>query len=421
MSTETYTHIQGRWLAAARIVWLLLFAFSVLTLLVAFPVRWRELSHPSEHVLTNLNGIGLSLTVYAVGSLLIELVFALSFFLVGLLIFLRRSDDRMAMYTSLTLVALSIGNQTVAPTVYALRGHPLGALIYAVAGFVAWSMFTQFPYLFPSGRYVPRWTLIPGLIWIVLDIPWNFMVDTPLYPPGWSLAIIGPLFIFLWGSAIVSQIYRYRHVSSLIERQQTKWVMYVLALIVAAFILFMLISFVVGSSLFAITSLEDASTPELFMLRLAAQLITPLLFILLPLAFAFSILRYRLWDIDIIIRRTLVYSLLTGLLGLIYLGIVLVLQTVLTAIGGERSPIILVVSTLAIAGLFNPLRKQVQALIDSRFYRSKYQAEKVLAQFALTARDETDLDTLTGELERVVVETLQPEHASLWIRRVDMG
>jgi hypothetical protein len=420
MSAETYTHIQSGWLRAARIGWLVFFAFAVLTLLVAFPVRWRELAHPSEYVLANLNAMGLSVTVYAVASLLVELIFALTFLLVGLLILLRRSDDRMALFTSLTLVAFGIGNQTVAPTVYALRAQPWGEMIFAVAGFVAWTLFTQFPYLFPSGRYVPRWTLIPGLIWIVLDVPWNFMIDSPLYPPDWPLVIIGPLFIFLWASAVVSQVYRYRYVSSMIERQQTKWVMYALALIVASIILIMLFSFVLGSSLIAITSLEEATTANLFTARLVMQLVSPLLFLLLPVAFAFSILRYRLWDIDIIIRRTLVYSLLSGLLGLIYLGIVLVLQTVLTVFGGERSPVVLVVSTLAIAVLFNPLRKRVQAAIDSRFFRSKYQAEQVLAQFALTARDETDLETLTSELERVVVETLQPEHASLWIRPTEI-
>jgi hypothetical protein len=420
MSAETYTHIQSRWLRAARIGWLVFFAFAVLTLLVAFPVRWGELTHPSEYVLTNLSEIGLSVTVYAVASLSIELLFALTYLLVGLVIFLQRSDDRMALFTALTLVAFGIGNQTISPTVYSLRAYPWGGIIYAVVGYIAWTTFTHFPFLFPGGRYVPRWTLIPGLIWIVLSIPWNFMLDSPLYPPGWPLPIIGPIFIILWATAVVSQVYRYRNVSSMIERQQTKWVMYALALIVIGFIVFMLVSFFLGSNLIAILSLEEASTPQLFAIRLVSQLVFPLAFLLLPLAFAFSILRYRLWDIDIIIRRTLVYSLLTGLLGLIYLGIVLILQTVLTVFGGERSPVILVVSTLAIAGLFNPLRQRVQAAIDSRFYRGRYKAEQVLAQFALTARDETDLEILTSELERVVAETLQPEHASLWIRPTEI-
>jgi hypothetical protein len=137
---------------------------------------------------------------------------------------------------------------------------------------------------------------------------------------------------------------------------------------------------------------------------------------IIPIALAISILRYRLWDIDILIRKTLVYSVLTGLLALTYFGSVVILQGLFTAVTGQQSAVVVVLSTLAIAALFNPLRNRVQDFIDRRFYRKKYDAAKVIAEFAATCRDETDLDKLTARLVEVVDETMQPESVGLWLK-----
>jgi hypothetical protein len=137
----------------------------------------------------------------------------------------------------------------------------------------------------------------------------------------------------------------------------------------------------------------------------------------IPLAIGFSILRYRLWDIDLLIRRTLQYSLLTGLLVLAYFSTIVFLQAVFRAITGrEQSEIVTVLSTLAIAALFSPLRRRTQALIDRRFYRRRYDAAQTLATFAATARDEVELDRLRDELLNVVGSTMQPAHLSLWLK-----
>lgn len=144
---------------------------------------------------------------------------------------------------------------------------------------------------------------------------------------------------------------------------------------------------------------------------------TSFAFLMIPLGIGISILRHRLYDIDVIIRRTLQYAFLTGLLALAYFGGVVVLQTLFNPLtGSTNSPLVTVITTLGIAALFNPLRHRVQDFIDRRFYRKKYNAEQALAQFAATARDEVDMEKLTAALLRVVEETVQPEKASLWLK-----
>jgi len=204
----------------------------------------------------------------------------------------------------------------------------------------------------------------------------------------------------------VAQVQRYRRFSSPTQRQQTKWIM--------AGLLCMFSMMVLWVVFFEVSSLPPGRAR---LVGYFSVLIQNLVISLFPLSVVFSILRYRLWDIDVIIRKTLVYSVLTALLALVYFGSVVVLQRVFGSLAGiGQSSLAVVISTLAIAALFTPLRRRIQDIIDRRFFRKKYDAQQVLAQFALTARDETDLDALTVALTRVVQETIQPEHVSAWLR-----
>jgi hypothetical protein len=143
----------------------------------------------------------------------------------------------------------------------------------------------------------------------------------------------------------------------------------------------------------------------------------PILLLLLPLSIGIAILRYRLWDIDRIINRTLVYGILTVILLAIYFGLIFAIQYLLSGIVSRNNDIALVVSTLIIYAIFQPLRHRTQRIIDRRFYRSKYDATKIIANFSSTLREEVDLDTLSKHLVAVVQETMQPAHVSLWLRK----
>ena len=145
------------------------------------------------------------------------------------------------------------------------------------------------------------------------------------------------------------------------------------------------------------------------------------LMLLLPLCLAIAITRYRLFDIDLIIRRTLIYSLVTAALALVYFGGVILLQQLFRSLTGAGDDLAIILSTLTIAALFNPLRRRIQDVIDHRFYRRKYDAQQVLAGFAKTARDETDLGKLVQGLANVVDDTMRPESVSVWLKRDASG
>ena len=204
-----------------------------------------------------------------------------------------------------------------------------------------------------------------------------------------------PIAVFLSICALIARFWR----SSGRERLQLKWVVYTAALTATSF----LASFVLPDAV--PQAVEDA----VFLLGVAA-------FAAIPVTAGIAILRHRLYDIDVIINRTLVYGALTATLVLVYVASIVSSQQLFRALTGQESQLAVVASTLAIAALFGPLRRRVQSFIDRRFYRKKYDAAKVLEAFGVRLRDETDLDVLSGDLVAVVRETVRPSHASLWLR-----
>ena len=183
------------------------------------------------------------------------------------------------------------------------------------------------------------------------------------------------------------------------ERQQIKWVAY-------------------GVAVFALAVIVASAWPSLDGSLVGGALFL-VGFLAIPSAMALAILKYRLYDIDVVINRTLVYTVLTTVLALLYFGSIALLQTVLIVLTGQGSQLAVVASTLLIAALFNPIRRRIQGFIDRSFYRSKYDAAKTLETFSASLREETDLTELNDHLLAVVRETMQPEHVSLWLRRTE--
>jgi len=192
------------------------------------------------------------------------------------------------------------------------------------------------------------------------------------------------------------------------EREQIKWIAFAASMVGVLYLITMV------SSLTYSGPWGAAGTPVWLGLLQQAALVS---FTAVPIAVGFAVLKYRLYDIDVIINRTLVYGSLTAVLVALYFGGIVLLQRVFVALTGERSTLAVVASTLMIAALFNPLRKRIQSFIDRRFYRRKYDARKTLENFSTKLRNETDLEALNNDLVGVVRETMLPAHVSLWLRR----
>jgi hypothetical protein len=343
-----------------------------------------------------------------------------AFAVVGALLVARRPTNLIGwiMATIALIVALFPAGDSYAGYVMVTRGHPdalaiLGAWVQSWYWLLLIALtFVYLPLLFPDGRLPSRrWlplAVVPGIATLATVVVGaltdtlsgqnvDYRIDNPIgiegLEPVEELPVFGPLSVLLGVgivAAMVSVVVRFRR-SRGVERQQMKWFVYAAALL-PSFVISDYLPDVVGDVLFG------------------------LVLIALPAAVGIAVLRYRLYGIDLVINRTLVYGPLTAMLVLFYVGGVVSLQYAFRALTGQGSQIAVVASTLAIAALFNPLRRRVQAFVDRRFYRRKYDAAKTLGAFSAKLREETDLDALNAELVSVVRETMQPAHASLWLR-----
>jgi hypothetical protein len=272
--------------------------------------------------------------------------------------------------------------------------------------------------LFPDGRLPSRrwrpFALFAGVVVVLMPVTFLLPLQgkqLEQYP--WLVAVVSFSLLVLPAcilASAISLVLRYRR-SGAEVREQIKWLAFAASLVGV-----MYFGSILTELLFAPDSLITNETPPLWVTLQRFLLVQS--FSAVPIAVGFAILKYRLYDIDIIINRALVYGPLTVTLLLVYFGGVVTMQTLFRTLTGQeqQSQLAVVASTLAIAALFNPLRRRIQSFIDRRFFRSKYDAGKILEAFSARLRDETDLDTLNAELMTVVRESMQPEHASLWLR-----
>ncbi len=401
----TQMRLQGRWIVLARGLWITLVILTLAIFFASLPVYLALLQTPcagpacgyqqlTPEQAGALKGMGLFPDVYTAYAVTLTLALTMVCLVVSTVIIWRRSDDRMALIVALFLVTLApsavMFNVSASPSPWQVPNEFLSFLFQA--------LFLLVFSLFPTGQFVPRWVRWIIIVFLTLLIPFTF-----------SPALNGFLgFLeFLGGLAIVVvvQLYRYRRLSSPLERQQTKWVVFGFAVLITVYVLG-----IVPYLIFPVA----ASPGSLYLPAYAA--VQDFLLPLIPLSFGFAMLRYRLWEIDVLINRTLVYGALTVILAGVYVGLVIGLSALLRGIISHDSGVTIVLSTLAIAALFQPLRRRIQRIIDRRFYRSKYDAAKTVAAFSTALRQEVDLDQLREQLVAVVQETMQPSHVSLWLR-----
>ena len=376
--------LQGRWLLPARMAWVAVAITALAIVLFSVPSSFepyqsvctaasqvcseRAIEQPTPEGVLALRDVGLSVRSYALLNVVIDKVFQLVWFAVGVLIFLRRSDDQMALLVSAFLVAFGTVAVDTTDADALVSSQPawwLPAQIVYITGSVCVVLFFL---LFPGGRFVPRWTRWLALAFIAFNISQELFPE--LYSGSPALEVITQwVFMGFVVSLVWSQTYRYRKVSSQAQRRQTKWVVFGTTLALAG-------SFVKVPSDF---SLLTGDTPFIL---LVLKTVFALSFLLVPLSIGVAVLRSHLFDIDVLINHTLVYGLLTALLLAVYFGGVTATQAIFqTLTGQEQQPqLAVVVSTLIIAALFNPLRRRIQ--VDRRFYRRKYDARKTLEAFS---------------------------------------
>jgi hypothetical protein len=402
-ASTSATTLRGRWLLLTRVTWAVI-AVSALGLFVAsIPAYvsnileigradWMgaPVEAPAALVLT-LDLLGMLASVTAASVCLI----------LGVVLFWRRSDDWMVVFTSAYL--LLYGTIMAGPLEWVENFSTLA--VDVLQPLLLTTPTLALIVLFPDGRFVPRWTR-----WLIVSS--IALVAAIFYLP---LAYWGAFMVVILLSTMYAQVYRYRRVSTPTGRQQTKWVLF-------GFLLWWLLIMVLGVPYAIELNLPPGSPLPWW--TLVSSTGWWLTLTIVPLSLSIAVLKYRLYDIDIIINRAIVYAALTALLAAGYIGTIMALQGVSSllfqvpfrAVFGQKSTLATIAATLAIAALFNPLRRRIQSLVDRRFYRRKYDAARTLEGFSMKLRDETDLEALSDDLVGVVRETMQPAHVSLWLR-----
>jgi hypothetical protein len=361
--------------------------------------------HLTPDMVRQLQALGLSSSAYAAYVVALDAVFAGVYCAIAAILVWRKSDERMALFSALTLVTFGGATFTDALDVL-VRAYPGWWWVVATLDLLGGASIILLFYLFPDGRFVPRWSFWLAAPWVLVQGAGYFFPDAPVSYAHWPFLLQWLLFFVGVGPAIGAQIYRYRRVSGPLQRQQTKVVVFGMTVAVGGFLGF--------ESVLLLPFLQDSMLAQLII-----GTATFAVMLLLPLSIGVAILRYRLWDVDLLINKVLVYGALTAMLGALYLGSVVGLIALLRGLSGERSTVAIVIATLLSVALFQPLRRRLQTGIDRRFYRRKYDAAQALAAFSARLRDEVDLNAVTADLVAVVDDTVQPEHVWLWLREPD--
>lgn len=392
------------WLINARTGWVALALLSLTLYSAMTPVYFTlvqrvcqsdtcQLTPQQAHALAAL---GVTVHAYALMNLALNIFFTLVSCVIAAILFWRKPNDWMAQLVGLLLVTLGSNNITGLLGNSAQPWRIPALVIDNLDLAVLILVFT----LFPDGRFTPRWSRWLPIGWLIAQLPTALFPDLPI--PNWITWLV---YLGFFGAVIGAQVYRYWHVSGATQREQTKWVVFgVVVTLIADIALYQ--PYIFAPALSAPTSLYPVVAEGVF------HLIT----LLIPLSFGFAVLRYRLYDIDIIINKAIVYVSLTTILGAVYLALVIGVERAVSVLTHQdSSALAIVVSTLSISAIFQPLRHRIQTFIDQRFFRSRYDAAQTIEAFSATLRSEVDLSDMREQLLDVIERTMRPAHVSLWL------
>ncbi len=387
----------ARWLIIARWAWPVLTVLAITANLLVLPEYTRSLL--TRTIRAELPAAHLTPAEYVVIQICYVAVFMLICLAVATVIYVRAAREPVALYCAYTLTALGCGFGFLAGLTISnpvLNG--LSVIFTGLAQVMGGWLFL----IFPSGSFVPRWSRWCARAAAVGIAAVTIPAIAKIQPaPGAAQPI--SLGLLLLGAG--AQVYRYRRVSSLTERQQTKWVVFGLGASMAAIIVFQLVGLLVQqvASSTVKSQVDGNLVGGVFILMLA----------IIPVCIGIAVLRTHLWDIGLVISRTLTYAVVTALLAGVYAGLVLLATHVLSF----HTAVAVAVSTLAAAAAFHPLRQRVQRAVDRKFNRTRYDADQAITAFAARLQDAADADAVHAHLLGAVHQALEPAHASVWINQ----
>lgn len=414
--------LRGRPRRIVRVVWMALAILTLIVFIASMSVHFRYIAPLVEF------------KFLAVYEIVLTIIQVLVFFLTAVAIFWHKSDDLMAVFVSIALLMFGVA---IVPTLDMLMmTQSAWRWLALIVRYLGMGLILIVFYTFPDGQFVPRWTRTLSFIWVGWLLAWSLFPTVEFDPnnlalPLRFLAFLIPLdagdfrtilyytrvfslslvLLGWFGSGIFAQIYRYTHVSSPVQRQQTKWVVFGLTAAVIGYF---------GSRLLlaVIPSFHQLGTSR-FIYHLVVKPLSMFLLLLAPLTISISILRRRLWDIDPIIKSTLVYTALTGGVAVVYLGGVFVFQKTFRAITGQQSDGAIVIATLIATALVRPLHRRLQDSIDRRFYRERVDFGRTITNFAREVRTIIDLPELLRVLVSRTTDLLHVTCGAVFLRDPD--
>jgi len=370
VESTLHTRLSGRQIILAKAAWVGV-AVLVLTLLLAgLPAAFNAQLRAAESFRPSLAQLGLSVNFYALYFLSVDIASFMIFAAMGLAIFWRKSDDGMVIFVS--FVCITYGTLFAAVLLPLTETQPAWRWPVFFVRSLGLGTSLIFIYIFPDGRFVPGWTRWLAIVWAIAVLTWFIFPAAPfnlIYLDTWlrDFKLSFPLYLGIYASGLYAQIYRYLRASNAAQRQQTKWILFGLTAAILGFGIYNLL-------LAIFPSLGQPGVPRLLYLLIGLPAHN-FCILLVPLCMAISILRHRLWDIDFVINRSLVYAALTALLGVVFgCSLFIISQLFQNFPGGQLAAV--AVSALIDALIFQPVRERLQRFVDRRFYNIQIDYQK---------------------------------------------